>query len=88
MLVYDIRIQSEEDEERLRKVCEIAKQFLFHVEYSVFYGEINENNLNLLINKLKKIMKDEDSIIIYKFNSKKDIRALIKLDTKEIDRIL
>lgn len=66
ILVYDI------GEKRVGKILKIARKYLYHVQNSVFEGEISEANLKMLKKELfKKIDKEEDSIIIYKFRTTK-----------------
>ncbi|WP_297889768.1 CRISPR-associated endonuclease Cas2 [Sulfurihydrogenibium sp.] len=66
ILVYDA------NEKRVQKFHKICKKYLIHVQNSVFEGEISEANYRLLVDELKEIMnKDEDSILIYKFRTKK-----------------
>ena len=66
ILVYDI------GEKRVGKVLKTTRKYLYHVQNSVFEGEISEENLKMLKKELfRKINKEEDSIIIYKFRSTK-----------------
>lgn len=62
ILVYDF------GEARVSKACKICKKYLTWVQNSVFEGEITEAVLRMLVNELERIMvKDVDSIILYKF---------------------
>ena len=66
ILVYDVNTQ------RVSKVHKMCKKYLTWVQNSVFEGEISEASLEILKDKLKKILKDgEDSVLIYKFRTKK-----------------
>lgn len=66
ILVYDA------NEKRVSKFHKICKKYLTHVQNSVFEGEITEVNYRILIDELKSIMnKDEDSVLVYKFRTKK-----------------
>jgi len=66
ILVYDA------NEKRVQKFHKVCKKYLTWVQKSVFEGEISEANLRILIDQLKEIMDiKEDSILIYKFRTKK-----------------
>ena len=66
ILVYDA------GEKRVQKFLKICRKYLVHVQKSVFEGEITEAQLRRLEIELETIMnKDEDSVIIYKFRTKK-----------------
>jgi len=66
ILVYDA------GEKRVQKFLKICRKYLVHVQRSVFEGEITEAQLRCLVNELESIMnKSEDSIVIYKFRTKK-----------------
>lgn len=80
ILVYDISIL-EKGQKRWRKVFKICKQYLNHVQNSVFEGEILESDLFKLKKKLElEIDKEHDSIIIFKSRNErwlqKDILGL------------
>ena len=66
ILVYDA------GEKRVQKFLKICRKYLVHVQNSVFEGELTEATLRMLIEELKTIMNDEeDSVLIYKFRTKK-----------------
>jgi len=66
ILVYDVY------EKKVNKYHKICKKYLTWVQNSVFEGEITEANLRILIDELKSIMdEDYDSVLIYKFRTKK-----------------
>ncbi len=61
IVVYDINVK------RTARVMRICKKYLEHVQKSVFEGSITEAKLNKLKKELfRAIVKDEDSIIIFK----------------------
>lgn len=65
ILVYDVK------ENRVNKVKKICRQYLTWVQNSVFEGEITDANLQILKDKLAKIIKEDyDSVLIYKFRTK------------------
>jgi CRISPR-associated protein Cas2 len=66
ILVYDF------GEKRVGKALKKCRKYLTWVQNSVFEGEIGEANLRKLEMELDSFMeKKEDSIIIYKFRTKK-----------------
>ena len=72
IVVYDINVK------RTARVMRICKEYLEHVQKSVFEGSITEAKLNKLKKELfRAIVKDEDSIIIYKFET-------LKYSSKEV----
>lgn len=72
IVVYDINVK------RTARVMRICKKYLKHVQKSVFEGSITEAKLNKLKKELfRAIVKDEDSIIIYKFET-------LKYSSKEV----
>lgn len=72
IVVYDINVK------RTAKVMKICKKYLEHVQKSVFEGSITESKLNRLKGELSRaIVKDEDSIMIYKFET-------LKYSSKEV----
>lgn len=65
ILVYDISI-SENGQRRWNRVFKICKQYLNHVQNSVFEGEILESDLFKLKKSIvKEINKTHDSVIIF-----------------------
>ncbi|BAB59246.1 hypothetical protein [Thermoplasma volcanium GSS1] len=71
IVVYDV------DESRVNKVNKYLKRYLLWRQNSVFEGEISENLIDSMIKGITKIIKDEDSIIIYKFKVKSYIDNII-----------
>lgn len=64
IMVYDI------GEKRVSKVLKIARKYLYWVQNSVFEGEISDAKLAKLKEELlKKIDKEEDSVIFYHFRT-------------------
>lgn len=67
-LVYDI------SSDKNNKVFKICKQYLNHIQLSVFNGEITPSKLLELKLKLEKIIdKNTDSILILEFRNKNDV---------------
>jgi CRISPR-associated protein Cas2 len=80
ILVYDVNVK------RTTKVMKLCRQYLSHIQNSVFEGEISDSNFKELKMKLNKgLNKKEDSIIIYQLYldkyAKKEILGKNKNDT-------
>ena len=72
IVVYDVNVK------RNKKVLKICRKYLFHVQRSVFEGNITEAKLRRLKGELSRIIsKEEDSIIIYRFET-------LKYSSKEV----
>ncbi|KAF2955468.1 CRISPR-associated endonuclease Cas2 [Marinitoga sp. 38H-ov] len=67
LLVYDIKFDPEGDGEKiLPKVFNICKKYLYHIQNSVFEGELSKSELYKLRQELEKVIrKDLDSIIVF-----------------------
>jgi CRISPR-associated protein Cas2 len=66
ILVYDA------NEKRVQKFLKVCRKYLVHVQRSVFEGELTEAQLRYLMHELKTVMDEkEDSVVIYKFRTKK-----------------
>lgn len=66
ILVYDF------GEKRVAKALKICRKYLTWVQNSVFEGEITRGNFKKLKMELtSKMVKEEDSLIIYTFSSTK-----------------
>lgn len=65
ILVYDF------EEARVNKVHKICKKYLTWIQKSVFEGELTEALLRMLISEIERvIVKDRDSVVIYKFTNR------------------
>lgn len=72
IVVYDVNVK------RNNKVLKTCRKYLFHVQRSVFEGKITEAKLRRLKGELSRIIsKEEDSIIIYRFET-------LKYSSKEV----
>ncbi|MDU5236313.1 MAG: CRISPR-associated endonuclease Cas2 [Finegoldia magna] len=66
ILVYDISNENN-GQRRWNRVFKICKQYLNHIQNSVFEGEILESDLFKLKKKIKKEIDEKiDSVIIFK----------------------
>lgn len=72
ILVYDINLEEKEGQRVLRKVFKTCKQYLVHIQNSVFEGELLESQLLKLQKELYKYIRDDlDSVILFKSRSQK-----------------
>lgn len=60
ILVYDI------GDKRVGKMLKICRKYLNWIQNSVFEGELSEGNFAALKAEVKEIMKEKDSLIIFK----------------------
>lgn len=68
-IIYDI------SNSKVQKVFKICKQYLNHIQLSVFSGEITPSMLIELKNKLEKVIdKNMDSILILEFINKNEVK--------------
>ena len=64
ILTYDVGVK------RNSKVLKICRKYLFHVQKSVFEGQITRKSLERMKYDLKKVIDTEvDQIAIYEFDS-------------------
>lgn len=71
IIAYDV------DEKRVNKINKILKSYLIWVQNSVFEGNISQNLLQELTEKVTVAMKQGDSLIVYKLKSKSQIDRMI-----------
>ncbi len=66
IVVYDVGV------DRVTKVMKLMREYLHHVQNSVFEGELTPGQLEELKYRAQAIMKrDEDSMIIYRLRNQK-----------------
>lgn len=84
LLVYDI------EEERVTNIMKTCRQFLNHIQNSVFEGDLTESKYKELTLKLKEKLKNSvDSVIIFRFRSKEMFKKeIIGTEKAPIDNIL
>ena len=61
ILAYDV------DVSRVSKVMKICREYLFHIQNSLFEGDITEAKLIELKQRISEIIGDDDSVILYEF---------------------
>ena len=84
ILVYDVNVK------RVGKALKLCRQYLTHIQNSVFEGELGEANLAELKLKIKALIKENDSVIVFRFESlnqkyySKEIIGIEKRSTNNI----
>ena len=72
ILVYDINLEDKEGQRVLRKVFKTCKQYLVHIQNSVFEGELLESQAIKLKAELDQyIRENKDSVILFKSRNQK-----------------
>lgn len=71
MIIMYVVITYDVEAKRCSKVMKLLRQYLYHVQESVFEGELNPNKLQELKEKISKIISEDDSVrIYYTYNNK------------------
>lgn len=84
ILVYDINVK------RVAKMLKLVREYLNHVQNSVFEGELTNAQLEELKYKIKELMnEEEDSVIIYCVGSKRwSNREVLGVEKNDIDNFV
>ena len=84
ILVYDINVK------RVAKMLKLVREYLNHVQNSVFEGELTNAQLEELKYKIKDLMNEqEDSVIIYCVGSKRwSNREVLGIEKNEVDNFV
>lgn len=73
IVAYDVRTEEKEGQRRLRKVCQVCKNFGQRVQKSVFECQVNDVQYEQLKRGLiKTIKKEEDNLRIYRLTEPRD----------------
>lgn len=81
--VYDI------NEKRVGKMLKLCRKYLNWIQNSVFEGEITEVKLKEWLHKAEKLMKEEDSLIIFKSRNNKWLeKEVYGIDKNPLDTII
>lgn len=91
ILVYDISLEEKEGQKVLRKVFKTCKKYLFHIQNSVFEGELLESQMLKLETELNRyIRNDKDSVIVFKSRNKRWLEKefLGKVEDDKTDNFL
>ena len=65
IVVYDV------DQKRTSKMLKLCRRYLSWIQNSVFEGQISEVQLKQLALEAKRVMEDEDSLIVFKSRDEK-----------------
>ena len=71
IITYDV------GEKRVGKVCKKLREYLDWTQNSVFEGEIQKGKLAKCLSELKSILKENDSVYLYKVENPKAIKKEI-----------
>jgi len=83
ILVYDV------DVARVNKINKYLKRYLIWIQNSVFEGEINNTLYERMLEGIKKIISENDSIVIYEFQGKTNFeRTIIGKEKSEISNVI
>ena len=83
VIVYDVNV------DRVNKVHKFLKAYLHWQQNSVFEGKVTKSQYNDSVNKLNRLIdEDEDSIIIYKFPYKYLEKKVLGIEKNPITFIL
>ncbi len=83
ILVYDV------DVSRVNKINKFLKRYLLWIQNSVFEGEISDSLYEKMKKGIDKIIKEEDSVIIYKFKAISSMeREIIGMDKSKSDNVI
>lgn len=84
ILVYDVSV------DRVQKMLKIVREYLNHVQNSVFEGELTDAQLAELKDKCRDWMdEEEDSIIIYCVGSKRwSNREVLGIEKHDVDNFV
>ncbi len=67
LITYDVNTETKEGKKRLRDVAKVCLNYGQRVQKSVFECSINEVQMEVLINKIVKIIDEEtDSVRVYR----------------------
>lgn len=81
--VYDL------ESRRTVKMLKLLRRYLNWIQNSVFEGELDEADLQKMQDEAREIMKDEDSLIIFKTRQEKWLeRIVIGEERSSIDNFL
>lgn len=83
IVVYDM------EADRTRLMLNFLRQYLSHVQNSVFEGEVTEGDLEMIENRTRDILEPDESTIIYRMSSEKYVnRTVVGEDPTEDERFL
>jgi CRISPR-associated protein Cas2 len=89
ILFYDIDTTEKEGQRRLQRALKTARNYLNHVQKSVFEGNLNLSGIERLKHEMLRVVdKEKDSLIIYildeNANYKREILTNVKDSTDNL----
>lgn len=83
ILVYDV------EQKRVNRIHKFLKRYLNWIQNSVFEGEVIESDFENMKSEIKKLIKTEDSVIIFRVeNSKWLQKEILGKERSEVSRII
>jgi len=84
ILVYDVNVK------RVSKMLKLVREYLNHVQNSVFEGELTDAQLEELKYNIRELMnEEEDSVIIYCVGSKRwSNREVLGIEKNDVDNFI
>jgi CRISPR-associated protein Cas2 len=82
IIVYDI------NQKRVSKVMKICREYLHHVQNSVFEGDITTANFNQIKDRLLGVIDEVDSVLIYTFRTAMYKKEVLGFEKNEISNII
>ncbi len=82
IIVYDV------NQKRVSKFCKFLRQYLHWIQNSVFEGEVSESQFFFIKEKLKKMIKEDDSVIIFDIGKKWLSREILGKEKNPVSSII
>lgn len=83
ILVYDV------GEKRVGKMLKLCRKYLNWIQNSVFEGELSELQLKELRSKADSIMKEDDSLILFKSKDSKWLeKEIVGAERSSVDNFI
>jgi CRISPR-associated protein Cas2 len=83
ILIYDVSV------ERVTKVMKICREYLNHIQNSVFEGDISDSDLKELEGLLKSLIDEKtDSVIIFELWSSNYKKRILGINKNEMNNII
>jgi CRISPR-associated protein Cas2 len=83
VVVYDVQA------DRTHRFLNFLRQYLTHVQNSVFEGEITEGDIEAINHRLESMLEANESVILYRMTSEKYVdRTVYGEDPAEDDQFL
>jgi CRISPR-associated protein Cas2 len=83
VVVYDVQA------DRTYRFLKFLRQYLTHVQNSVFEGELSEGDIRKVKERLESMLEADESVIVYRMSSEKYVtRTVFGEDPTEDDQFL